>query len=133
MEQRKNSASTETLAALENQTGGWPAALRLVGAEPRETMVSLQERKIKEIYPYLAAEVLSGLPEERKKDLPVSSIIPGISTRATRDEKSVLLRRAGSLAYAAGEQEQALEYYLAAGFDHNLASILKEAGQQALL
>ena len=66
----KESVSDETVTFLEEKTGGWPAALRLawlaMSSDPesykQERIVDLPSQK--EIYDYLAAEVLYQLPDE---------------------------------------------------------------------
>ncbi len=70
MAENSEQVSSETVTFLEEKTGGWPAALRLAGiamfnsgnnvkAEAKEVLP-----RRKEIYQYLAAEVLSHMPSE---------------------------------------------------------------------
>ncbi len=75
LEQRLKSISAEIAAALENETAGWPVAIRLAGEYNLEDRILTLEKKHQEIYPYLASEVLRDLPVDIREFLLVTSVL----------------------------------------------------------
>ncbi len=67
--------SDQVLATLESKTSGWPAALRLVGDSAAGVGDLLEKHSRREIYDYLATEVLDRQPEEIRSFLRDTAVL----------------------------------------------------------
>lgn len=79
IELKQKKASEETVAFLEATTGGWPAALRLVGPETGKVTETLAIQEKKEIFLYMMIEIFTGMPEEIRDFLTATSVLEQIT------------------------------------------------------
>ncbi|MEW5785180.1 MAG: tetratricopeptide repeat protein [Bacillota bacterium] len=80
VEEGNEPVSGEIITLLEAETGGWPAALRLsgfslAGLKGRQKETAARSIPRREIYQYLAAEVLQSLPEDLYNFMVATSIL----------------------------------------------------------
>ncbi|HEX3048840.1 MAG TPA: BTAD domain-containing putative transcriptional regulator [Bacillota bacterium] len=72
---RHQNLTEQIIVILENQTGGWPAAMQLLSNSTKPIEITLPYRETQEIYDYLATEVLGRQPEEIQEFLFASAVL----------------------------------------------------------